>query len=75
MIDIENRVFNTVATALRAEYPGIFVSGDAVAAPKTFPAVTLALVTDTTRLVLDDINIPQVLVHGVRVFPDHDLNV
>jgi hypothetical protein len=47
MIDCENEVFATVATALRntfkpplAEKP-IFVSGEAVAAPATFPTVTL----------------------------------
>jgi hypothetical protein len=41
VIDIENEVFSTVATALRAEFSGIFVAGEAVAAPSTFPAVTL----------------------------------
>lgn len=41
MIDLETEVFGTVATALRAEFTGIFVSGEAVAAPSSFPAVTL----------------------------------
>ena len=41
MINIESEVFSTVATALRAEFTGIFVSGEAVAAPSSFPAVTL----------------------------------
>lgn len=41
MINIESEVFNTVATALRAEFTGIFVSGEAVAAPSSFPAVTI----------------------------------
>ena len=41
MIDIEGIVFNTVATALRSEFSGIFVAGEAVAAPSSFPAVTL----------------------------------
>lgn len=41
MVDIENEVFSTVATALRAEFGGIFVAGEAVAAPSSFPAVTL----------------------------------
>ena len=41
MIDMENEVFSTVATALRAEFTDIFVSGEAVAAPSSFPAVTL----------------------------------
>lgn len=41
MINIETEVFSTVATALRAQFSGIFVAGEAVAAPSTFPAVTL----------------------------------
>ena len=41
MINIESEVFSTVATALRAEFTGIFVSGEAVAAPPSFPAVTI----------------------------------
>jgi hypothetical protein len=41
MINIEPEVFSTVATALRAEFGGIFVAGEAVAAPSSFPAVTL----------------------------------
>lgn len=41
MINVENEVFSTVATALRATVTGIFVSGEYVAAPSTFPAVTL----------------------------------
>ena len=41
MINIESEVFNTVATALRDEITGIFVSGEAIAAPSSFPAVTI----------------------------------
>ena len=41
MINVENEVFSTVATALRAEFSGIFVSGEYVSAPPSFPAVTL----------------------------------
>lgn len=41
MINIETEVFNTVATALRSEFTGIFVSGESIAAPSSFPAVTL----------------------------------
>ena len=47
MTDIENLVFNTVATALRSAFSGIFVSGAYVAAPKTFPAATLAEVDNS----------------------------
>lgn len=41
MISIETEVYSTVATALRAQFSGIFVAGEAVSAPSTFPAVTL----------------------------------
>ena len=41
MIDIENDVFNAVATSLRTSYAGIFVSGEKVAAPATYPFVSI----------------------------------
>ena len=41
MIDVENAIFDKVATALRNEFAGIFVAREAVAIPSTFPAVTL----------------------------------
>lgn len=47
MIDIENLVFGNVATALRSAFSGVFVSGAYVAAPKTFPAVTLVEVDNS----------------------------
>ncbi len=47
MIDIENIVFSTVATALRSEFSGIFVSGETVAAPPVFPAATLVEMDDS----------------------------
>ena len=39
MIDIENQIFGKISTALRAEFNPIFVSGELVKAPATFPAV------------------------------------
>lgn len=48
MIDCENAIFATVATALRAEFPGIFVAGEQVAAPSTFPAVMLVEMDNST---------------------------
>ena len=48
MINIETEVFSTVATALRAQFSGIFVAGEAVAAPSSFPAVTLVEDDNTT---------------------------
>lgn len=41
MIDIENSVFNYVANALRAEFPGISVYGEEVESPSSFPSVSL----------------------------------
>lgn len=41
MLDVEIEVFSTVATAIRAQFPSVFVSGEYVAAPSTFPAVTI----------------------------------
>ena len=39
MKDAENELFTTVATALREQFPGIFVTGDTTAAPSKFPCV------------------------------------
>ena len=41
MIDIENEVFNSVANALRAEFPRISVYGEVVETPSSFPSVSL----------------------------------
>ncbi len=41
MIDIENDIFSTVATAVRTAHPGTFVVGEFVYAPPTLPAVTI----------------------------------
>jgi hypothetical protein len=41
VIDIENDVFDTVATELRSKHRGILVSGEYVDAPAKFPAVTI----------------------------------
>ena len=49
MINIESEVFSTVVTALRAEFTGIFVSGEAVAAPSSFPAVTIVEQDNSTH--------------------------
>lgn len=39
MINIEDELFNTIASALREQYSGIFVTGEYVAQPPGFPAV------------------------------------
>lgn len=41
MIDIENAVFQVVATAFRAAYPDGFIAGEYVAQPAKFPAVSI----------------------------------
>ena len=41
MIDIENAVFNRVATKVREVFPDIFMAGEYVNSPPSFPAVSL----------------------------------
>ena len=41
MIDIEGEVFNRVATRVRGQFPNIFIVGEYVKSPSSFPAVSL----------------------------------
>lgn len=41
MIDVENDIFNAVATALRSAHSGVYVVGEYVATPPQFPAVSI----------------------------------
>ena len=41
MIDIENEIFNTVATVVRAKYPDIYMVGEYVKTPPKFPFISL----------------------------------
>lgn len=41
MIDIENQLFNVLAAALRAEFQSIYVTGEYVRSPASFPAVSI----------------------------------
>ncbi len=41
MIDIENDIFNTVATVVRDKYPDIYMVGEYVKTPPKFPFVSL----------------------------------
>ena len=41
MIDIENDIFNTVATVVRATFPDIYMVGEYVKTPPKFPFVSL----------------------------------
>jgi hypothetical protein len=50
MIDIENAVFNRVATRVREVYPDIFMVGEYVNSPASFPAVSLVEMDNATRI-------------------------
>ncbi len=41
MIDIENEIFSIVAATVRAEYPNIYITGEYVKSPPSFPCVTI----------------------------------
>lgn len=41
MIDIETDVFSPIAQAIKAEFPGAFVTGEYVKAPAAFPHVSI----------------------------------
>ena len=41
MIDIENEVFSTIATELRARFEQIYVTGEEVRSPSQFPTVSI----------------------------------
>lgn len=41
MIDIENEVFGIISEKLRAKFPGIYISGEYVKSPPSFPSVSL----------------------------------
>ena len=41
MIEAESLIYTKLATALRTAFPGIFVTGEKVAAPESFPCVSI----------------------------------
>lgn len=41
MIDIESEVFNTISEKVREQYPEIFMTGEYVKSPSSFPCVSL----------------------------------
>ena len=41
MIDVENDIFNAVATVVRAKYPDIYMVGEYVKTPPRFPCISL----------------------------------
>lgn len=49
MIDIENAVFNAVAMKVREVYPDVFMTGEYVNSPPSFPAVSLVEMDNSTH--------------------------
>lgn len=41
MIDVENEIFTLVSTAVRAKYPKIYMTGEYLKSPPSFPCVSL----------------------------------
>jgi len=72
VVDIENVVFATVATALRNEYgvANIFVAGEYTETPSKFPAVTL---TESSNTVITNRRTAQQIENGAAVL--YEVNV
>jgi hypothetical protein len=49
MINIENEVFNRVNAKVREVFPDIFMAGEYVKSPSSFPAVSLVEMDNVTR--------------------------
>ena len=49
MIDIEYAIFDRVAMQVREVFPGIFMTGEYVKSPSSFPAVSLVEMDNGTR--------------------------
>ena len=49
MIDIESQVFDRVATRVREQFPDIFMVGEYVMSPSSFPAVSLVEMDNAVR--------------------------
>jgi hypothetical protein len=49
MIDIESSVFSTVITKVREQFPNIYMVGEYVKSPSSFPAVSLVEMDNATR--------------------------
>ena len=49
MIDIENEVFDRIATRVREQFPNIFMVGEYVKSPSSFPAVSLMEMDNSSR--------------------------
>ena len=49
MIDIESQVFDRVATRVREQFPNIFMTGEYVNSPSSFPAASLVEMDNSIR--------------------------
>ena len=49
MIDIESIVFNVVSMRVRASFPDIYMTGEYVKSPSSFPAASLVEMDNSTR--------------------------
>ena len=49
MINCENEIFNYVSTDVRAEYSDIYMTGEYVRSPSSFPAVSLVEMDNTVH--------------------------
>ena len=49
MIDIENEVFDRVVTRVREQFPDIFMAGEYVSSPASFPAVSFVEMDNANR--------------------------
>ena len=50
MINIESELFNIVSTNVRAIYPNIYMTGEYVKSPSSFPAISLVEMDNTTYI-------------------------
>lgn len=71
MIDIENEVFNTVATEVRTKYPDIYMVGEYVKTPPKFPCVSLVEMDNQSYQATEDSGSSEnhaVLMYEVNVY-------
>ena len=54
MIDIENDVFNRIATRTRQEYPSIYMSGDLNLNPAQFPCAFVEMADNSSHMTSRD---------------------
>lgn len=48
MINVEFELFDEIAQAVRAQFPGIYITGEYVASPPSFPCVSFVETDNTT---------------------------